>query len=97
MELLFYSHVSSKVSTYADGEKWRKVAEQTVKYLNQELKESYPDAFYYLKAKVKGGYKYFAGSIADPGQWDDSKFKDILDPPDPGGDYKYQDHRRKGN
>lgn len=97
IELLFYSRISSPVSTYAQGERWEKVAEKTVKFLNSDLGEAYPDAFYYLKAKVKSGHKYFAGSFADPGQWDDARFKDILDPLDASGKADYNGDRKPGN
>jgi hypothetical protein len=97
LKLFFYSHISSHVSTYADGEKWTKIAEKTTRFLNTELGDDYPDVFFYLKAKIRGGYKYYAGSVADPGQWNDARFTDIIQPPDPSGDKLYQGDRRKGN
>lgn len=98
MELHFYSHISNLVSTYTQGERWVKVAEKTVQALNTDLGESYPDAFFYLKAKIKGGFKFYAGSVAEPGHWDDSRFKDIIQPLDASGVRLSPDaKRRKGN
>lgn len=77
-KLCFYSVISNEI---AEFENYKDVAEETVRLLNtHKLGDLYPETFFYLKAKVKGGFAYYAGCVADPGQWDDPAFIKTIEP-----------------
>lgn len=93
--LCFHSVINTEIAPF---HKYQEIFEEIVELLNtHKLKDKYPESFYYLKAKVKGGYKYYAGSVENSGQWNDPKIVEILDPPDGSGDQANKGKRRKGN
>lgn len=77
-EMFFFSATSDKVATF---EAYKNVPVETVQILNTyKLKDEYPASFFYLKAKIKGVIKYYAGCVAKPGQWDDPEFTKMIEP-----------------
>lgn len=94
-ELFFYNYTSDEGATFAPGDKWEKVAERVVRFLNAELGEGYPESFFYLRSRTKEGFKFYAGSVVDPSHWNDPRFETILKPEETPQEDPYKKSRNK--